>query len=271
MSTLRVTILGCGSSGGVPRADGDWGACDPADPRNARTRCGLLLQRWAGPAEDTAHATTVLIDTSPDLRVQLIAQAITHIDAVVFSHEHADQTHGIDDVRAIAYRQRRAIPTFMDAATASVLRPRFAYVFDGAGGYPAIMHAQPLIEPFRPFSITGPGGPITLEPIVQDHGASPSLGFRIGDFAYSNDVHDLPAESLARLEGLSLWIVDALSYTPHPTHAHVDKALGWAVQLKPRRTVLTNLHIDLDFTELAGRLPPNVEPAYDGWSADLDQ
>jgi phosphoribosyl 1,2-cyclic phosphate phosphodiesterase len=271
MSTLRVTILGCGSSGGVPRADGDWGACDPNDPRNQRTRCGLLLQQWAGEASALADATTVLIDTAPDLRVQLLRHRVGHIDAVVFSHEHADQTHGIDDVRAIAYRQRRAIATYMDAPTAAVLRPRFAYVFDGAGGYPAIMRAQPLIAPLEPFSIDGPGGLLTLAPLPQDHGASPSLGFRCGDFAYSNDVHELPAESLERLGGLKLWIVDALRYTPHPTHAHVDKALGWVEALKPQQTVLTNLHIDLDYAELAGRLPAGVEPAYDGWSLDLVQ
>jgi phosphoribosyl 1,2-cyclic phosphate phosphodiesterase len=270
VSVLRVTILGCGSSGGVPRADGDWGACDPADPRNARTRCGLMLQQWADGTGDAAAATTVLIDTSPDLRVQLLRHGVRHIDAVVFSHEHADQTHGIDDVRAIAYRQRRAIPTYMDAATAAVLRPRFAYIFDGAGGYPAIMAAQPLIEPLRPFTVSGPGGAVTLAPLLQDHGFAPSLGFRVGPMAYSNDMRDLPPATLRELGGLKLWIVDALRYTPHPTHAHVDQALGWIATLAPGHAVLTNLHIDLDYAALAARLPPGVEPAVDGWTMDLE-
>lgn len=266
---LRVTILGCGSSGGVPRSDGDWGACDPTDPRNVRTRCGMLLQRWTAGVGAPRDATTVLIDTSPDLRQQLIAARIAHVDALLFTHEHADQTHGIDDVRAIVQRQRRAIPTYMDTRTAEILVPRFRYVFEGAGGYPAILRDQGRLTPLKPVTLAGPGGPIIATPLLQDHGICPSLGFRIGDFAYSNDVVSLPEESLDALMGLDLWVVDALRYTPHPTHAHLDKTLAWIDRIKPRRTILTNLHIDMDYNGLAARLPPGVEPAVDGLSVDL--
>lgn len=267
--TLRVTILGCGASGGVPRADGDWGVCDPHEPRNRRTRCGVLLRQWRGAPTTDADATVVLIDTPPELRQQLLEARCTRLDAVVFSHEHADQTHGIDDVRPFAQRQRRAIPTFMDAATRAIMQPRFSYIFDGVAGYPAIMALEPAIAPYRAFSIQGPGGNLRLEPLLQDHGLMPSLGFRIGGFAYSNDVVRLPSATLERLEGLDVWVVDALRERPHPTHAHVDQALAWAADLKPKRTILTNMHIDLDYAALKARLPVGVEPAHDGLWFDL--
>lgn len=267
--TLRVTILGCGSSGGVPRADGAWGDCDPADPRNRRTRCGLMLQRWVGAAGDPAFATTVLIDTAPELRQQTAATGARRLDAVVFSHDHADQTHGLDDLRAFAITMRRQIPVFMDGATRATLRRRFDYCFDSKPGYPAILNDSGDLRHGRPLIIEGPGGSISLTPLTQDHGLGPSLGFRFGMAAYSNDVVELPEESFAHLEGLGLWIVDALRYRPHPTHAHVDKALEWIERVRPTRAILTNLHIDLDYSTLAAALPPGVEPAYDGLTIDL--
>lgn len=267
--TLRVTILGCGSSGGVPRVGGDWGACDRNEPKNRRTRCGLLLELWKG-APEAGEATTVLIDTSPDLREQLLAARTTRIDAIVYSHDHADQTHGLDDVRALALRMRRRIPVWLDAATRATLERRFSYVFNGEGGYPAILTIAGEIAPHAPLTIDGPGGSLTLTPLAQDHGGVQSLGFRIGRFAYSNDVAQLPAETLAALHGLDVWIVDALRYTPHPTHAHLERTLGWIEALKPRRAALTNMHVDLDYATLLQELPRGVEPAYDGWRVDLD-
>lgn len=266
--TLRATILGSGSSGGVPRVGGDWGACDPKEPKNRRTRCSLLLQRWKGAPEE-GEATTVVIDTSPDLREQFLAANVRRLDAIVFSHDHADQTHGIDDVRALAQLMRRRVATHMDAVTRRSLTRRFGYIFEGAGGYPSILAVGANVEAHTPLTIDGPGGPITLTPLAQDHGGITSYGFRIGDFAYSNDVAQLPAETLDALDGLSVWIVDALRYTPHPTHAHLERTLDWIARLKPKRAVLTNLHVDLDYATLQRDLPDGVEPAYDGWRVDL--
>jgi phosphoribosyl 1,2-cyclic phosphate phosphodiesterase len=259
----RVTILGCGSSGGVPRADGDWGACDPADPRNRRTRCGLLVQQWRDGADTP---TNVLIDTSPDLREQLLAAKVNRIDAVIYTHDHADQTHGIDDLRAIVYAQRKRIAAYLNAATDAALRPRFRYIFEGAPSYPALIEPQVTLAPGVETVIDGAGGSIAFLALDQDHGlGNRSLGFRFGDVAYCNDVVDLPDASLSQLDGLALFIVDALRFAPHPTHAHVEKALSWVARVRPARTVLTNLHVDLDYGKLATQLPEGVEPAVDGW------
>lgn len=268
-ATLRVTILGCGSSGGVPRIGDDWGDCDPAEPKNRRSRCGLLLQRWRGAPSTPAQATTVLIDTAPELREQLVPTRVRHVDAVFYSHDHADQAHGIDDLRVLAMLMRRRVPVYMNDETRASLRVRFGYCFEGAGGYPAVLEDAGALEPAAPVRIDGPGGPIEALPLSQDHGDVESLGFRVGDFAYSNDLVRMPERTFAALDGLRLWIVDALRYKPHPTHANVETALAWIARLKPRRAVLTNLHVDLDYRRLAAELPPGVEPAYDGWTADL--
>lgn len=266
---LDVTILGCGPSTGVPRADGDWGACDPNEPRNARTRSGMVLRAFHGDTRDDAHATIVLIDTSPDLRAQLLSARVRHIDAVVFTHEHADQTHGLDDVRAIVQTQRSRIATFMDERTAEIIVPRFQYAFEGKSAYPAIFSPPAMITAGQPFTVSGRGPTIAMTPLLQDHGLAPSLGFRVGGFAYSNDLVDMPEETFAALEGLDLWIVDALRYKPHPTHAHLEKTLGWIERLKPKHTVLTNMHGDLDYATLRAQLPAHIEPAYDGWAASI--
>lgn len=267
--TLRVTILGCGSSGGVPRATGDWGVCDPNEPKNRRTRCGLLLQKWSGAPAEAGEATTVLIDTPPDLRTQLADAKPAHLDAVLISHDHADQTNGFDDVRAFAIKARRQIPIWIDEPTRKTFLRRFGYAFETIGGYPAIVRDAGHMAPLVPVVIDGPGGKLEILPLEQDHGFSVSLGFRAGPVGYSNDVVAMPERTFEELAGLDLWIVDALRETPHPTHAHVGRSLEWIERLAPKHSVLTNMHIDLDYQTLKAKLPAGVEPAYDGWQADF--
>ena len=266
---LDVAILGSGSSGGVPRADGAWGACDPSDRRNWRSRCSMMARRRSGDA--VGPQTTLVVDASPEFRLQSAAAGLERLDALLLTHDHADQCHGIDDIRAFFLRQRTRIPCWMDAPTRQSMEQRFGYVFSGAvGPYPPIadIHAVP---PFGEiWHIHGPSGPIPVMTFDQDHGAVRSLGYRFGSVAYSSDVVDLPEDSFPLLEGLEVWIVDALRYTPHPTHAHVARALEWIDRVKPRRAILTNLHIDLDFSELSGRLPPGVEPAHDGLTFSVE-
>lgn len=266
MSTqrLKITLLGTGSSGGVPRVGGDWGACDPNEPKNRRTRCSALLEVWEESSPETV--TTILIDTSPDMREQLLAAKVTRLDAVVFTHDHADQTHGIDDVRALAIRNRAQVKAYMDLPTSRTLMPKFNYVFNGENGYPPIYDVQPFLTPYETFHIDGPGGRVELLPLDQEHGYIRSLGFRIGNVAYCNDLNGFPEETLQALEGLDLLIVDALRYTPHPSHAHLGQTLEWIEKLRPRKSVLTNLHIDLDYKILSAELPDGVIPGFDGWS-----
>lgn len=267
--TTRFTILGCGSSAGVPRLGPDWGACDPDEPRNRRLRCSLLAER-TGPA----GVTRVLVDTAPDLRAQLLAANVDSIDAVLLSHDHADQTHGIDDLRPLTYlRGGRRTPVYMDAPTARTMRQRFGYIFETPPGnvYPPICEARDMPPPGTGLIVEGPGGAIGAEPLAQDHGRGvASLGFRFGALAYSNDVQDLPPETMAALAGVRVWIVDALRYTPHPTHAHLDKTLGWIADLKPALAILTNLHIDMDYRTLRRELPEGVIPAHDGLAVVMD-
>ncbi len=259
---LEFTILGCGSSGGVPRADGVWGACDPAEPKNRRTRCSMMVRRKA--ESPGAPETTVVIDTAPEFRQQAAAAGAERMDAVLYTHDHADQTHGIDDLRAFWIRQRRRTPCFMDAATEAGLMRRFGYVFEGEGGYPAICDRHRLPPFGEPWRIGGPSGAIPVLTFDQDHGAIRSVGYRLGGVAYSSDIVDFPESSIAALEDLDVWIVDALRRAPHPTHAHLDRALEWIERLKPRRAILTNMHQDLDYRTLAASLPDGVTPAYDG-------
>ena len=259
---LEFTILGCGSSGGVPRADGAWGACDPAEPKNRRSRCSLLVRRKT--TSDQGDETTILIDASPELRLQTAAAGVTRLDAVLFTHDHADQAHGIDDIRAFAIRMRRRIPCYMDPVTSVSLQRRFRYIFESEGGYPAICDALALPEHGEPWSLDGPSGSVPILTFDQDHGGVRSVGYRIGDVAYCSDVVDFPPEAMASMQNLDVFIVDALRDAPHPTHAHVGRALEWIELLKPARAILTNLHIDLDYTSLSRRLPKGVEPAFDG-------
>lgn len=258
---LEVTILGCGSSGGVPRADGEWGACDPANSKNARSRCSLLVRRRG---QGTEHETTAIVDTSPDLRLQTAQAGVKRLDAVLLSHDHADQVHGLDDVRAFFLRQRARIPCHMDAATDATMMRRFGYIFEGEGGYPAICDRRPLPRHGEAFEVDGPSGPIPVVTFDQDHGEVRSVGYRFGGVAYSSDVVNLDDEAFEALRGLDVWIVDALRYRPHPTHAHLERTLAWIERARPRRAILTNLHIDLDYETLLTELPRGVEPAFDG-------
>jgi phosphoribosyl 1,2-cyclic phosphate phosphodiesterase len=257
---LRVTILGCGSSGGVPRVGAGWGACDPADPRNRRRRCSILVER-DGPGGTTA----VLVDTSPDLREQLLAADVRRLDAILFTHDHADHTHGIDDVRPLVIAMRQRIPTYLDDVTRAVLVMRFGYCFRAppGSGYPPILDERRL-EVGRGVAIDGPGGPVPALPFRMLHGDSDALGLRFGSLAYAPDVSTMPEESLAYLRDLEVLIIDALRYTPHPTHFSVDDALDLIETVRPRRAILTNLHTDLDYETLRRSLPDHVQPAYDG-------
>lgn len=261
----RFTVLGCGSSGGVPRIGGHWGACDPNEPRNRRTRCSLLVER----IKDDQR-TVVLVDTSPDMREQLISTQTQRIDAVLFTHDHADQTHGIDDLRMVAINMRRRIPVYADQATFATLGVRFGYCFQTPPGseYPPILEFRSIDLP-DPIAIGGDGGSIEAVPFDQEHGRIRSLGFRFGPVAYSSDVNALPDESFEALEGIDCWIVDALRYTAHPTHANVETALSWIERVKPKKAYLTNMHVDLDYQTLKAELPPNVEPAYDGLAIEF--
>jgi phosphoribosyl 1,2-cyclic phosphate phosphodiesterase len=259
--SLTFRILGCGSSGGVPRLDGNWGACDPKNPKNRRTRCSMLVQQ-----KTDKGTTTVLVDTSPDMRAQIIDANVTWLDAIFYTHDHADQTHGIDDVRAMVYAKRQRIEVFMDAATSKTLTSRFGYCFEQAEGslYPAILKDNRITAPYQEISVSGAGGTISAMPFRQIHGNIDSLGFRFRDIAYSSDISDIPKESNAMLEGLECWVIDALRHEPHPTHFHLDRALAEIERFKPKKAILTNLHVDLDYRHLCNVLPKNVVPAFDG-------
>ncbi len=269
--TLEVTILGCGSSSGVPRVGGpdgagDWGACDPANPKNRRRRCSMLARRKSASGE-----TGVLIDTAPDLREQLLSARCGKLDAVLITHNHADQTHGLDDLRAIAYGMRRRIDTYSDRTGLDGLMHGFGYCFETppGSGYPPILTAREIAEPFVPFAVSGAGGAVPVQAFALTHGSIRSLGYRMGPVAYSPDVNFISEEAFAVLKGVECWIVDALRPAPHPTHANVATALEWIVRVKPKRAVLTNMHIDLDYETLRRQLPPGVEPAYDGMVIEL--
>lgn len=252
---MKVTILGCGSSGGVPRIGNDWGACDPTNPKNRRRRCSILV-------EDAG--TTVLIDTSPDMREQLLDAGVTDLDGVVWTHDHADQTHGLDDLRVIAIRHRRRVEVWGDAETLRRLKAKFGYCFpEGTtGAYPAILNDHLIDGPFRV-------NDMEIRPFEQDHGTMSSLGFRIGGLAYANDVVHLDDVAFEAMAGCEVMVVDALRYTPHPTHAHLERALEWIERVGPQRAVLTNMHVDLDYETLKGELPEHIVPAYDGMVIEL--
>ena len=258
MASLRYTILGCGSSGGVPRIGGEWGDCDPANPKNRRRRCSMLVER-----ETAEGVTSVLIDTSPDMREQLLDAGVGALDAVVYTHSHADHMNGIDDLRQLTYRVRRRIPVWADGPTQEALLSRFGYAFVQPAGspYPPILDLHTIDGPFV---IEGAGGPINLTPFRADHGSTEALGFRIGPLAYLPDAVEIPEESWPHLMGLECWVVDALRRKPHPTHAHLALALEWLARANPAQGVITNMHVDLDYATLLAELPPHIRPAYDG-------
>ncbi len=260
-SSLKVTILGCGSSGGVPRpGPAGWGACDPQNPKNRRLRCSILVER-----KDGDKRTRVLIDTSPDLREQLLASETDYLDAVLYTHMHADHTHGIDDLRPLVMAWQRCIPIYADKRTGDQLWSRFDYCFETPKGsnYPPILEYR-LLDAGKPVDIKGEGGAISFEPLPVRHGEIPALGFKMGGFVYLPDVSAVPDEIKDRLHGLDILILDALRYKPHPSHFNLADALELIAEVKPRKAVLTNLHNDLDYEELRTALPDGVVPAFDG-------
>lgn len=258
--TLTLTILGCGSSAGVPRPALGWGACDPNNPKNRRRRCSLLVEQ-AG-----EHGTTrIVIDTSPDLREQLIDADVDHIDAVFLTHEHADQTHGMDDLRSVVLHMRKRIPTYFNQSTAKDVMARFSYCFISPEGsdYPPIL-TRHSIEAGESQTILGKGGAVKMTAFLVQHGQIPALGYRIGNAAYTPDLNDIPRESFGALENLDLWIVDGLRYQSHSSHFSINDALSWIERFKPKRAVITNMTADVDYEVVRQSLPTDVVPAYDG-------
>jgi len=248
---VKITFLGCGSSGGVPLIGNDWGACDPADPRNRRTRVSVLVEKG-----DTA----ILIDASPDLRAQALACNLQKLSAVIFTHSHADHCHGIDELRSLARLDKKPVPVYADAQTLRELESRFDYIFHGSK--PDKLY-KPVVVPQ---AINGPFdlGGIRVTPFVQDHGHMTSLGLRLDDFAYSTDVKNLDDAAFAVLKGVKVWAVDCVRETPHPTHTHLAQALEWIARVRPESAYLTHMSETLDYAVLAAKLPPGVVPAYDG-------
>lgn len=254
---MKITVLGCGSSGGVPTAGGDWGECDPNEPRNVRLRPSILVQEGE---------TTILVDTGPDVRSQLLAARTHKIDAILYTHAHADHMHGFDDIRYLNIVRRQAIPIYGDAVTMREIQQRFAYAFQprepNTFYRPAVV---PHVLDGEPVQI----GALTVQPFVQDHGYSTSLGFRFGKFAYSTDVWRLDETAFAVLTGIEVWIVDALREDPHPVHSHVAQTLAWIERVKPKRTFFTHMNQSMDYRAQLVKLPPGVEPAYDGLEVTL--
>lgn len=264
---LRLTILGCGSSPGVPRIIGDWGACDPSNPRNRRTRAAALVEC----VRSDGLVTRVAIDTGPDFRAQMIAAGVSRLDGVVYTHPHADHIHGIDDLRGYVLAQGRLMDIYADEVTLGRLKQAFGYCFETPEGsnYPPIVMPHPIVHD-RDFSVPGEGGPLTFTPLPQIHGDIRSLGFRIGNIAYCSDVSDFPPETVPLLQGLDVLVIDALQYKPHPSHFSLSEALEWIERLTPRRAVLTHMHTPLDYETVRRQTPDHVEPAYDGMMIETE-
>ncbi|PYE44572.1 phosphoribosyl 1,2-cyclic phosphate phosphodiesterase [Rhizobium sp. PP-F2F-G20b] len=263
MAARRIfTILGCGSSPGVPRITGDWGACDPLNPKNRRLRAALLVEQVA---EDGGR-TTVLIDTGPDVREQLLSAGVKDLDAVVYTHSHADHLHGIDDLRGFVIHNRRQTPIWADAFTLARIRDGFGYCLESPPGsnYPPIIRACLIETSLQPFQVEGAGGPIAFQPLLQMHGSIHSLGFRVGDVAYCTDVSDFPPETVDKLGGLQTLVIDTLQYQYHPSHLSLDQSLTWIETIAPQRAILTHMHVPLDYDTVMRETPAHVEPAYDG-------
>lgn len=261
---MRVTVLGSGGSGGVPVADGtpggNWGTCDPNNPKNRRRRVSILV-------EDEGSA--VLVDTSPDLRQQLLDAGVRDLDAVLFTHAHADHAHGIDELRALVRRRGGPVPAYMDAPTRADLTARFPYIFTSSMSpsqiYPPQLQDHVIEALGVPFEAGAKGrGALQALAFTQVHGRETTLGLRFGPVAYSTDVTDLDADAFAALAGVEVWILDCLREEPHPTHAHLALALEWIALVKPRRAILTHLNHQADYETIRAKCPPGVEPAYDG-------
>ena len=263
---LRFTILGCGSSPGTPRIGNDWGACDPKNPKNRRRRASIMVERV-----QESGTTTIIVDTGPDFREQMLDADVEFAEAVLFTHGHADHIHGIDDLRGFAINRRQRVDIYADEETSARLHQGFGYCFETpeGGSYPPILREHRLVEGEQ-FSIDGPGGKIEVMPFIQAHGGINSLGFRFGNVAYSSDISDVPQESLIHLQNLDCWIVDALQYREHPSHFSLDQALHWIGKMKPKRAVLTHMHTPLDYDTVQNLVPDHVEPAFDGMQFEYE-
>lgn len=255
--TMRVTILGSGTSSGVPRIGNDWGDCDPVNPRNRRTRVSILVE---------SPTTRLLIDTSPDMRAQLLSADVIDIDAILWTHDHADHSHGIDDVRQLYHHRESPLPGYAREPTMALLKRRFDYAFEGVGDYPPTITAHIL-----PDSLTI--GDIAITCVDQPHGAIYSTGFRFshGDnsAAYATDFHAMTPDMLALYDGVDLWVVDALRALPHPSHPHLALTLDAISAARPKRAILTHMDQSMDYATLCQTLPPGVEPGYDGQIVNL--
>ncbi|MCP4395117.1 MAG: MBL fold metallo-hydrolase [Alphaproteobacteria bacterium] len=258
---MKITILGCGGAGGVPMLSVGWKDCDPNNPKNNRLRPSILVEE---------NDTKILIDTSPDLRMQLLNSDTQSLDAILYTHQHADHIHGIDDIREINRAMNAPLPIYTDKVTMDALQTRFSYVFKGIRNAEEKTYFRPcltpnIITPLESFNING----TNILPIKQDHGYMDSLGFKFnGKFAYSTDVLDIDQESLDMLHGLDLWVVGCYSFNPHPTHAHLDKILEWADYIKPKKFIITHMSPIIDYEALKKMLPSNAEPAYDGMTLE---
>ncbi len=254
---MKVTVLGCGTSSGVPRVDGDWGQCDPAEPRNRRRRVSIMVEH---------DGTRILVDTGPDLREQLIAEGGGRPDAVIWTHEHADHCHGIDDLRPFYFRGRQPIAGFARPRVRAALETSFAFAFFGHHGYPAYLAIDDLPE------VMTIGG-IRVTTVDLPHGDITSVGLRFDvdgqAAAYFTDFHELTAQARPLTTKLDLWIVDAVRRTPHPTHPHLARALGWIADAAPKRAVLTHMDQSMDYRTLMRELPPGVEPGHDNMIIEL--
>jgi phosphoribosyl 1,2-cyclic phosphate phosphodiesterase len=258
---MRVTILGCGGSDGVPMLGGpdgrgDWGACDPANPRNRRTRASIHV---------AAGEVGLLIDTSPDLREQLLANGIGRVTHVAYTHDHADHTHGVNELRRLARLAKSRMPIYADPDTLEGMHRRFGYAFRQPPGspYPPVLDGHRIVGPFRL-------GALAVRPFPQQHGFDQTtLGFRIGDLAYSTDTIGFSEDSYKALVGVRVWIVDCFGETPHPTHAHWPLVMSWIERVRPERAILTHMGAGLDYEATRRRCPPGVEPGYDGMVIEL--
>ncbi len=265
---FTIIVLGCGSSGGVPRIGNVWGACDPKNPKNRRSRCSILIKAKSKTSEKT---TNILIDSGCDVREQLLRANIDRLNAVFYTHEHADHTHGIDDLRVLALSQREQIQTYMSQSCADIITKNFSYCFNQPkdSNYHPFLKAN-IIKAGEEIIIDGAGGAITILPFLQHHANIDSLGFRIGDFAYSCDLSSLAKSSYRLLDGVKIWLLDALRYSAHPCHLNVEQAVNLVNELNIPKAYLTNLHIDLDYDKLSSELPNHIRPAYDGLEINME-
>lgn len=257
---MRVTILGSGGSTGVPVIGCKCPVCTSSNPKNNRMRVSVWLQ---------AMGKSILIDTSPDLRQQALRFSMDDIDAVVYTHAHADHVNGMDDLRAYNFQSQKPIPIYADSKTLEKLKIQFSYIFMPST---APIWFRPAVEPFvipteplRQFDVCG----IQFIPISQIHGKENSLGFRVGNFAYSTDVNGFLPESMEKLRGLDVWVVDCLRYTDSATHAKLELTMEWIRELKPKRAILTHMAHEIDYDTLKSELPEGIEPGYDGLTIEL--